>query len=65
MSCPHDGYHTISTSYDRHRGLLVFHWSCERCGAPLREARREPYRPSFDPRGNDALMGGAPIAGYH
>jgi hypothetical protein len=31
----------------------VFYWSCERCGVRLRDVHREPYRPRFDPRGND------------
>jgi hypothetical protein len=51
MPCPHDGFHGISTAYDRLRGLLVYYWTCERCGARLGEARREVYRPSFDPDG--------------
>jgi hypothetical protein len=56
MACPHDGFHDIHTAYDHRRGLLVFHWTCARCGARLREARRERYRPSFDPRGNDQFV---------
>jgi hypothetical protein len=63
MPCPHDGYHAISSSYDRRRGLLVYHWTCERCGERLEEARREPYRPLFDPRGNDPFVGGAALSG--
>jgi hypothetical protein len=53
MGCSHDGYHTIRSSYDRASGVLVYLWTCERCGRSLREARRVDYRPSFDPRGND------------
>jgi hypothetical protein len=56
MACTHDGFHTIRTVYDRGHGVLVFHWTCERCGARLSEARRERYRPSFDPRGNEAFL---------
>jgi hypothetical protein len=52
VACPHNGFHEIRTSYDRQGGLLVYFWTCERCGARLAEARREQYRPSFDPRGN-------------
>ena len=37
--------------YDRRDGVLVFYWTCERCGAWLGELRREPYRPEFDPHG--------------
>jgi hypothetical protein len=52
MACTHDGFHGIHTSYDQRRALLVFFWSCERCGVRLRELHREEYRPSFDPRGS-------------
>jgi hypothetical protein len=61
MGCPHDGFHSICTSYDRRRGLLVYHWTCERCGTRLSEARRERYRPSFDSRGNERFLGQATL----
>jgi hypothetical protein len=57
MRCSHDGFHSIRTSYDQRRGLLVYLWTCERCGSELREAHREPYRPRFDPRGNERFLG--------
>jgi hypothetical protein len=57
MDCAHDGFHGISSSYDRLRGVLVYHWTCERCGAQLSVARREPYRPAFDPYGAQAYRG--------
>jgi hypothetical protein len=63
MACLHKGFHEIRTAYDRRRGVLVFHWTCERCGARLHEARRESYRPSFDPRGNDPFTGQEAVAG--
>jgi len=53
MACPHDGFHTIHTAYDRRREVLVYFWTCERCGERLDEARREAYRPAYDPHGND------------
>jgi hypothetical protein len=53
MACAHDGFHDIRTAYDRRRGVLVYFWTCERCGERLDEARREDYRPSYDPHGND------------
>lgn len=53
MDCTHDSFHSIHSSYDHRRGLLVYHWYCERCGARLSEARREPYRPHYDPHGNE------------
>jgi hypothetical protein len=51
MACLHDGFHGISSWYDRRRGVLVYYWTCERCGARLREALREEYRPTYDPHG--------------
>lgn len=59
MPCPHNGFHSIRTTYDQRRGLLLFHWTCERCGARLSEARRESYRPRFDPLGNQRFISAA------
>ncbi|HEY1276806.1 MAG TPA: hypothetical protein VGF25_17990 [Thermoleophilaceae bacterium] len=56
MDCSHDGFHGISSSYDQNRGLLVYFWTCERCGTLLRECRREEYKPRFDPKGNDRYL---------
>jgi hypothetical protein len=56
MACAHTDFRSIRTVYDRRRGVLVFHWTCDRCGELLGEARREPYRPSFDPRGHERFM---------
>jgi hypothetical protein len=61
MSCAHRGFHGIQTMYDRGRGVLVYYWICERCGALLGEARRQEYRPEFDPNGNDRFVASA----YH
>jgi hypothetical protein len=55
-NCPHSGLRDIRTAYDRRRGLLVYFWTCEQCGTRLDEARREEYRPSFDPHGNDPYL---------
>ena len=63
MACRHDGFHDIGTEYDRTRELLVFHWTCELCGARLSEAWREPYRPSFDPRGNERFLSPRTVPG--
>ena len=46
--CAHDGYHAISTQYDKRQGLLQFLWICERCGSRLGELGRETYKPQFD-----------------
>jgi hypothetical protein len=51
--CAHEGFHDIRSCYDRRRGVLAFVWTCERCGAELREVRREFYRPRYEPHGND------------
>lgn len=56
MSCAHDGYHAIRTAYDRQSGVLLYFWTCERCGARLNEARRDQYRPSFDPHGHKRFL---------
>ncbi len=53
MACSHDSYRSFSSSYDLGRGVLVYFWHCDECGARLDEAARVDYRPSFDPRGND------------
>jgi hypothetical protein len=53
MSCHHAGYREIETTYDQSRGVLVYHWRCDACGKRLGVARRETYRPQFDPHGND------------
>jgi hypothetical protein len=62
MECKHDQFHTVRSAYDPAEGVLVFFWSCERCGERLNEAAREPYRPQFDPHGNDAYIGASQAA---
>jgi hypothetical protein len=59
MDCAHKGFHGIRSTYDHQRGLLVFFWTCERCGVRLRELHREEYRPRFDPTGGDRQLGAA------
>jgi hypothetical protein len=56
MSCRHQGFHGIRTTYDRHSGVLVYFWTCEVCGERLREARREDYRPRYDPHGSQRFQ---------
>ncbi len=55
--CRHDGFHGIRTVYDRRREILVYFWVCEICGARLNEAKREQYRPAYDPQGADRFLG--------
>ena len=38
VACSHDGFHAIHSRYDRRDGVLVYYWTCERCGARLNEA---------------------------
>ena len=48
VHCSHTGFHRIDSSYDRRMGVLVFFWTCERCGVRLGEAARQHYRPAYD-----------------
>jgi hypothetical protein len=57
VPCSHDGFHDISSSYDRLRGELVYFWVCERCGDVLEEANRAAYRPAYDPHGHERCRG--------
>lgn len=56
MECKHDQFHTVRSAYDPAAEVLVFFWTCERCGERLNEAAREAYRPQYDPHGNDAYL---------
>ncbi|HEV3377482.1 MAG TPA: hypothetical protein VG126_09415 [Thermoleophilaceae bacterium] len=56
MACSHDGFHAIRTSYNRRSGVLVYFWACEQCGDRLGDARRERYRPSYDPHGSERFL---------
>ena len=59
MTCSHAEFHGIRTMYDRNSGVLVYFWTCESCGKRLGEARREEYRPQFDPQGNARFLAAA------
>jgi hypothetical protein len=59
VRCAHDGFHSIRSVYDRPTGVLVYYWTCERCGTRLTEANRQEYRPQFDPHGNDRFLAAA------
>ena len=56
MACSHEGFHCIRAWYERRSGVLVYYWTCEGCGARLGELRRQPYRPQFDPHGNERFL---------
>jgi hypothetical protein len=60
MNCSHDGYHALSSEYDRSRGLLVYVWVCESCGARLKVATEQAYRPHYDPLGNKRFFAATP-----
>jgi hypothetical protein len=47
--CGHDGFHSVTTRYDRKRGLLIFVRTCDGCGGVVSEVARERYRPRFEP----------------
>jgi hypothetical protein len=53
MSCPHSGFHRITSRYDRDAGVLIYFRICERCGESLEEVRRMSYRPFFQSPGGD------------
>ena len=48
MPCRHNGFHSITSRYDRDNGILVFLRVCERCGAAVTEVERVSYRPRFE-----------------
>ncbi len=54
--CRHRELHNAVVRYDRTAGELVYVMVCESCGSPLDEVLREPYRPAFDPAGNDPYL---------
>jgi len=56
MDCSHDGFRSFWSRYDRDEGVLMYFWICDDCTARLDVAHREPYRPSFDPHGNDPFV---------
>lgn len=51
MHCKHNGFHSITSRYDRSVGVLVYLCVCESCGRELREVGRLHYRPRFQPAG--------------
>ena len=47
MQCRHQGFHTISSSYDRGTRLLTFFRRCDECGTRLTEVGQLVYEPRF------------------
>ena len=56
VACAHDEFHSVTTRYDRERGVLVYLCTCDRCGQLVGEISRLSYRPRFDPAGNDRFL---------
>jgi hypothetical protein len=52
MSCLHQGFHTITSSYDHAAKMLVHFRVCDQCGQRLGDVSRLAYEPRFDPGGN-------------
>jgi hypothetical protein len=47
VDCKHQGFYTISSSYDRETKVLTFFSRCDECGAWLTEVAQLPYEPRF------------------
>ena len=56
MNCRHQGFHTVTSSYDRRRRVLIYFRCCDDCGTRLGEVGRVDYEPRFDPNGNDRYL---------
>lgn len=54
--CAHEGFHSVTSRYDRRRKILAFVLTCEGCGAELRELQGERYSPDYDPYGSDRYL---------
>ena len=54
--CEHAGYFTGTTRYDRRKKVMRYVVTCDGCGDVMREIESEPYRPQFDPRGNEPYL---------
>jgi hypothetical protein len=55
-NCNHETLHSITTEYDRDRGVLVYYRECEDCGSRLSDVARVDYRPEFNPAGNEEYL---------
>jgi hypothetical protein len=55
MKCAHDQYRSVQACYDRGRGMLVYLWRCDRCGAHLGVHERVQYRPRYQTSSATAL----------
>jgi hypothetical protein len=55
-TCDHAGLHSPQGVYSRERGEVRYIIVCDVCGFETREVAREPYRPNFNPAGNDPYV---------
>jgi hypothetical protein len=53
MQCRHQGFHSITSSYDPKTRILTYVRRCDACGARLADFGRIAYEPRFDPNGSD------------
>jgi hypothetical protein len=47
VKCTHEGFHTITSSYDRETRVITYYRRCDDCGAQLSEFGRLAYEPRF------------------
>ena len=47
VKCRHQGFHTITSSYDRETRVITYFRRCDECGALLSEFGRLAYEPRF------------------
>ena len=54
--CDHSGLHSPQGRYLPDVAEIRYVVVCDDCGAETGEVAREPYRPAFDPAGNDPYI---------
>ena len=57
MRCKHEGFHTITSSYDRRRRVLTCFRRCDDCGARLAEVDQFAYEPRYVARPVEPWVG--------
>ena len=55
-ACPHNGFHSGVGRYCSETQRLRYVMVCDDCQQELDEVHVEPYRPAFDPRGNEPYL---------
>jgi len=54
--CKHNGYHSGQGRYNRDSEDLRYVIVCDDCEQEVFEVGVEPYRPQFDPHGNQPFL---------